>query len=101
MTTEYLKSLGWELCDCVNNRQFWEYKNYCCIARHLYDDKVYYVYNKSIRYDCEITEEYLKEFTNLLNKYSIIEDNLDKYSALDYINIIREIDNFFKKLLKS
>lgn len=100
MSIEELKKLGWEYSDTWCNRDFYYIGNSKCpIFEHngefglediTEEEEVDLLY-------CDLTDDEIREFTNLIKIALNIEANLKNFTLADYKTSQKNIINFIKK----
>lgn len=100
MSIEELKKLGWEYSDTWCNRDFYYIGNSKCpIFEHngefglediTEEEEVDLLY-------CDLTDDEIREFTNLIKTALNIEANPKNFTLADYKTSQKNIINFIKK----
>lgn len=96
MTSEFIKSLGWKFEYLWNNRDIYSYKGKS-ILEHC--GNVFPLTSK-INYDCNFTEDQLKQYTSIIDKLYDITNNPDQHTLLEFQTAQKEIKTFVKTCIK-
>ena len=93
-----MKSLGWEFCSWVNNRQVFRLKTECLFAVFEHQCEIGLLAQSRFIY-CDMTADELKEYTRLCRRIDACEANPDQTTLGEYQKAKEEYKEFVERMI--